>query len=121
MQENTQIQKIFDEHNINGTFVFYNSSNNTIIGYNQKRAQKQFIPGSIFKIPSSAIALTEKVITNVDSVFYHYKGEKVFLSVWTNSMSLRDVMKHSNVPAFQQIARTVGLKTMQTYLNKFNY
>ena len=36
-------------------------------------------------------------------------------------MSLRDVMKHSNVPAFQQIARTVGLKTMQTYLNKFNY
>lgn len=121
LQEDSQIKTIFDKHNVNGTFVLYNVSENTTIGYNNKRAQKQFIPGSIFKIPNSAIALSERIITNVDTVFYQYRGEKVFLPVWTNNMSLRDAMKHSNVPAFQQIAKTIELRKMQEYLNKFNY
>ena len=120
-QENPQIKAVFDKHNINGTFVLYNVSKNTTIGYNDERAQEQFIPGSIFKIPNSAIALSEKIITNVDTVFYQHRGEKVFLPVWTNNMSLRDAMKHSNVPAFQQIAKTIELRKMQEYLNKFDY
>ena len=121
LQEDPQIKAIFDKHNINGTFVLYNVSENMTIGYNNKRAQEQFIPGSIFKIPNSAIALSERIITNVDTVFYQHRGEKFFLPVWTNSMSLRDAMKHSNVPAFQQIAKTIELRKMQEYLNKFNY
>ena len=121
LQENPQIKAVFDKHNINGTFVLYNVSENMTIGYNNKRAQEQFIPGSIFKIPNSAIALSERIITNVDTIFYKHRGEKVFLPVWTNDMSLRDAMKHSNVPAFQQIAKTIELRKMQEYLNKFNY
>ena len=121
LQEDPQIKAIFDKHNVNGTFVLYSVSEDTTIGYNEKRAQEQFIPGSIFKIPNSAIALSERIITNVDTIFYKHRGEKVFLPVWTNDMSLRDAMKHSNVPAFQQIAKTIELRKMQEYLNKFNY
>ena len=121
LQESPQIKAIFDKYKINGTFVIYDVSKNITLGHNKKRAKKQFTPASTFKIPNSAIALSEKIITNVDSIFYQHKGEEIFLPIWANDMSLREAMKHSNVPAFQQIARKIGLEKMQEYINKFDY
>lgn len=49
------------------------------------------------------------------------RGEKVFLSSWAQDMNLSSAIKYSNVLAFKEVARRIGIKTMQEYLNKLHY
>lgn len=122
LSENENIKQIFENYNrTNDSFVVYHKNNEEIIGYNLQRANKRFIPGSTFKIPNTVIALSEKIITNINQIFYYYNGQEVFLDVWTNNMSLKEAFKTSNVPAFQEIATSIGLTKMKEYINKFEY
>ncbi|MGL4561654.1 MAG: penicillin-binding transpeptidase domain-containing protein [Brevinema sp.] len=105
----------------NATFVLYDPQTDSTMVYNPKRSSVRFLPGSTFKLPNSVIALSEKIVTNVDQIFYEYNGEEVFLSEWSNNMGLKEAFKTSNVLAYQQIAKMIGLSKMNTYIKKFKY
>ncbi|EFP1598333.1 OXA-576 family class D beta-lactamase, partial [Campylobacter jejuni] len=109
----------FKEYNTSGTFVFYDGK--TWASNDFSRAMETFSPASTFKIFNALIALDSGVIKTKKEIFYHYRGEKVFLSSWAQDMNLSSAIKYSNVLAFKEVARRIGIKTMQEYLNKLHY
>jgi len=117
--ENEIISEIFDRNNIVGTFVIYNPTNKLLTGYNSSRAEEQFIPGSTFKIVNAYIALSENVITNIDNIFYVHDGSSLFLKLWEHDSSLKEAMKNSNVPAFKQLARAIGLEVYKNHITNY--
>ncbi len=86
-----------------------------------QRAKQTFSPASTFKIFNALIALDNGVVRDTKEIFYHYKGEKVFLPSWKQDASLSSAIKRSQVPAFKELVRKIGLKTMQEGLNKLSY
>lgn len=81
--------------------------------------KEQFIPGSTFKIANAYIVLSENVITNIDDIFYIHDGSSLFLESWEKDSSLREAIKNSNVPAFKQLARKIGLEVYQNNLTNY--
>ncbi|TLD84004.1 class D beta-lactamase [Helicobacter sp. MIT 11-5569] len=113
------IESRFRDYGIDGTFVIKLGSKTYII--NQKRAATTYPPASTFKIYNSLFALDSGLVKNVDTIFYRYNGENVSFEVWKNDANLKNAMKFSQVPAFQQIARELGREKMQNYLNILNF
>ncbi|MEG0134743.1 MAG: class D beta-lactamase [Cetobacterium sp.] len=120
-KNNQQIANIFKNEGIKGTFIVYDVQNNEFIGYNEKRGEQYYPPASTFKIFNSLIGLSTGAVKSVDEIFYHYDGSKVFLESWKNDMSLKKAIKISQVPAYKQLARMIGLKNMQENITKLNY
>lgn len=119
-QENKAIGALFDQANVNGTFVLYDVTENKLTGHNHKRAETRFIPASTFKIPNSLIALSTGAVKSVDEVF-PYDGKPRWMKSWEKDMDLREAFKLSNVLIYQEIARRIGLKRMQAEITKLNY
>ncbi|MBK1972752.1 class D beta-lactamase [Campylobacter sp. TTU-622] len=109
----------FKEQNTSGVFIIYDGKN--FLSNDFKRANKAFSPASTFKIFNALIALNLKIVKNTEEIFYHYKGEKVFLKSWANDANLSSAMKRSQVTAFKELARKIGIKRMQENLNLLNY
>ncbi|MBT6033093.1 MAG: class D beta-lactamase [Kordiimonadaceae bacterium] len=115
-----EIAKLFQDVNVEGTFVLYDLSKNKLSGYNGLRAKREFIPASTFKIANSLIGLESGTISSVDEVL-PYGGEPQFIKAWENDMGLRDAIKISNVPIYQELARRIGLDRMQDMISKLGY
>lgn len=118
---NPAIEKIFSQNKINGTFVIYDVAKDNFVIHNLKRSQQAFSPASTFKIPNSLIGLSSGAVKNVDEVFYKYDGSKLYLPSWEKDMNLREAIKVSQVLAYQELARKIGLKTMQENMKKLAY
>lgn len=118
--KSNHIKIIFDEKKVKGTFVLYDISNNMFIGFNQARAKTRYIPGSTFKIANSLIGLSVGAVKNVDEVL-PYGDEDQPIKSWELDMSLRDAIKISNVPIYQELARRINLFQMQSNIAKLHY
>lgn len=119
-QDNSQLEAIFAAHNLNGTFVLYDTEADTLTGYNRARAETRFIPASTFKIPNTLIGLTVGAVESVDEVFV-YDGTPQPFKSWEKDLSLREAIKVSSVPVYQALARRISLERMQTELAKLDY
>lgn len=120
--ESPEIEQVFKMNKVIGTFVLYDVNNNTFYGYNKKRAQTLYPPASTFKIYNALIALSAGTVSSVDEVFFKYDGKSdYFLENWKKDSNLRYGIKVSHFPAFQELARRTGMKTMQENINKLNY
>lgn len=120
-QSASAIEAIFKEKNINGTLVIYDVKKDTHVIHNVERSKQAFSPASTFKIPNSLIGLSNGAVKNVDEIFYKYDGSKLYLPTWEKDMNLRDAIKVSQVLAYQELARKIGLKTMQKNIHKLAY
>ncbi|MCB5195331.1 class D beta-lactamase [Deefgea salmonis] len=120
-EENSQIAAIFAKQQIQGSIVIFDVSQQRRIGHNYARAATRFFPASTFKIANSLIGLSRKAVSSVDEVFYHYDGQPVYLASWAHDMGLREALRVSNVPAYQQLAKKIGLSAMQSDVGKLNY
>lgn len=121
LQKATTIEKIFKEENVNGTFVVYDVQKNTSIIYNKKRSTTPYSPASTFKIPNSLIGLSTRAVKDTEEVFYKYDGSEMFLKSWEKDTNLRQSIKVSHVPAYQELARRIGFEKMQENITKLNY
>ncbi len=120
--ENKKIKKLFDNSQINGTFVLYDVQKNILTGYNEKRASTPYIPASTFKIYNALIGLSTNTVKNVDEIFFIYDGTTdMFFENWKKDSNLRYGIKVSHLPAFQELARKIGMKKMQKNVDKLNY
>lgn len=84
------------------------------------RAHKRFIPASTFKIINSLIALDTGVVSDKNEIV-PYGGKPQPIKTWEQEMSLRDGIRISNVPVFQEIARRVGLARYRALLKAYGY
>jgi beta-lactamase class D len=78
------------------------------------------VPASTFKIANSLIALETGAVANEDEVV-PYGGGPQPIKAWERDMSMRDAIKVSNVPVYQEIARRIGPDRMREWLNRLGY
>ena len=119
-RDNSAIQQLFINAGVNGTFVLYDVNAKTLTGHNRTRAQTRYIPASTFKIPNSLIGLSAGTVKSVDEIL-PYGGKPQPFKQWENDMGLREAIKISNVPIYQELARRTGLQPMQEDLTRLQY
>ncbi len=119
---NTQkeLDAIFSEAGVQGTFVLFNVSTNHFVYHDKARASTRFIPASTFKIPNSLIGLSTGAVNSVDEVL-PYGGKPQHRKSWEHDMGLRDAIKISNVPVYRELARRIGLQTMRENVSRLDY
>lgn len=118
--DNQKIGAIFKDAGVEGTFVLYDPVNNTFTGYNQSRAAESFLPASTFKLPNSLIGLSTGAVNSVDDII-PYDGKPQYMKAWEKDMGLREAIRVSNVPVYQELARRIGLTKMREALAAMHY
>lgn len=120
-EDSPHIGDLFRSAGVNGTFVFYDVSADTFIGHNKARAETRFLPASTFKIPNTLIGLSLGAAGSVDEVLPYKGPEQPFIKAWKKDMSLREAIKLSNVPIYQELARRIGLERMRDSIVRLDY
>lgn len=103
-----------------GTLVERNVTSGRTVVVNRPRAETRYRPASTFKIPNALIALDAGLVSGPDEVF-RWNGERRAFPMWERDMTLREAMRLSAVPVFQEIARRVGLERMGARVADLNY
>lgn len=119
-QDQPKLGKLFADAGIEGTFVLYDVDADRFIGHNRPRAETRFTPASTFKIVNSLIGLEVGAVSNVDELL-PYGGKPQPNKAWERDMGLRDAIKISNVPIYQELARRIGLERMRENMAKLDY
>lgn len=119
-QASSRVSELFADAGVEGTFVLYDVNAGRIMYHDRARAETRFIPASTFKIPNSLIGLSAGSVKDVEEII-PYGGEPQFLKVWEQDMGLRDAIRVSNVPVYQELARRTGARRMQEYLALLEY
>lgn len=119
-QEVPQLAACFNDQGVVGTFVLFDAATDTMFVSDAARAKKRFTPASTFKIANSLIGLDVGVVKNVDEVL-PYGGKPQRLKEWERDMGLREAIKVSNVPIYQELARRIGLEQMREGVKKLGY
>lgn len=119
-QDSAEVGKLFDYSGVQGTFVLYDVDAGRLIGHDRIRAETRFIPASTFKIANSLIGLSVGAVNNADEAL-PYGGKPQTIKTWERDMGLREAIKISNVPVYQELARCIGLERMREGVAELEY
>ena len=121
MTEEKDWGKIFDSAGVqNGCVIVKDQSHDKVYYYNKEECIKRVCPASTFKIFNSLVSLETGVMKNDEQVI-RWDGVVRSRAEWNKDMTLREAIKVSCVPCYQQIARSIGTERMQHYLDTVNY
>jgi beta-lactamase class D len=120
MREAPQLGTFFSAQNLKGTFVVHGLTANDWVVFDAARARERFVPASTFKIPNTLIGLDAGAVKDVDEIV-PYGGKPQPFKQWEHDMALREAMKVSAVPIYQELARRIGLKRMHAEVKAFHY
>ncbi len=111
---------IFDEQKLMGAFALYDLQEERLILVNPDRAAERKYPASTFKIANSLIALETGVVADEEEVI-PFGGKPQPIKAWERDMSMRDAIRISNVPVYQELARRIGRDRYLNWLDKFDF
>jgi beta-lactamase class D len=115
------VTALFHEAGVTGTFVLHDSARDTDRGHAEARARTRHVPASTFKIPNALTGLATGAVKSVDDPLpYRAKGP-AFMPAWERDMGLREAIRLSNVPIFQELARRIGMTRMREHVARFEY
>lgn len=118
--ESADLEEIFAEHNVTGTFVLEDIQKQQLILVNGTRATKRMYPASTFKIANSLFALEAGAVADENEII-PFGGKPQPVDAWEKDMSMRDAIKVSNVPVYQELARRIGRERYSEYFEKLSY
>jgi beta-lactamase class D/pimeloyl-ACP methyl ester carboxylesterase len=118
--ERPDLADVFREHGTPGTFVLYEPSARRLTVVDRPRAERRYVPASTFKIANTLIALETGAVSD-ERELVPYGGQPQPFRAWERDMDLRDAIRASNVPVYQEVARRIGLARMSAYLEKLGY
>jgi len=118
--ENQQWNNVFQDEAVTGVFVLCKNDVHSCITNNKVRATTAYLPASTFKIANALIGLETGVIKDEFEIF-RWDGKPRAMKQWEADLTLRSAIQVSAVPVFQQIARAIGKKRMQFYVDAFSY
>lgn len=118
--EQTEFNSILEKASVKGSILFFDENEGTYYSNDFEWAKKGFIPASTFKIPNSLIALELGIVEN-DSVLLKWDGTERSIQAWNQDLIFRKAFHYSCVPAYQEIARKVGVEQMRSMVQKFDY
>lgn len=114
------VDKLFGAAGVKGTFVLYDVQRQRYVGHDRERAETRFVPASTYKVANSLIGLSTGAVRSADEVL-PYGGKPQRFKAWEHDMSLRDAIKASNVPVYQELARRIGLERMRANVSRLGY
>ena len=110
----------FQKAGVKGVIVVYDLRTGRMVTNDPVRARTPFVPASTFKIMNSLIAFETGVAAD-DSEFMKWDGVKRRIEAWNHDMTLREAMRVSAVWYYQEIARRIGSKRMQQWIDRAGY
>lgn len=113
-------QSIIDSADVKGAILIYDFEDDKYYSNDFDWAKKGNLPASTYKISNSIIALETEVIES-DSTLFKWNGEQRNMSIWEQDLTLNQAFHFSCVPCYQEIARDIGAKRMNIYLDKLDY
>ena len=119
-QEQPKIAELFQAAGVRGTFVLLDVQDGNLRGHDQARAETRFIPASTFKLANSLIGLEVGAVKDVEQLL-PYGGKPQPYKAWERDMGLREAIKVSNVPVYQELARRIGLPQMSAKVRQLDY
>jgi beta-lactamase class D len=119
-QERPDFGKYFQQANVKGSFVLYDLKQDRYLVYDAKRTNTRFIPASTFKIFNSLVALETGVVKDENETI-KWDGVKREFPKWNRDHTMRTAIKDSVVWFYQELARRIGPKRMQHYIDLANY
>jgi beta-lactamase class D len=118
--ERADLDAVFTENGVTGTFALYDPAADRLALVNGKRAQTRLVPASTFKLPNSIIALETGVVKDENEII-PYGGKPQPFKQWEKDMSMREAIALSAVPIYQEIARRVGLARYRDWLARLDF
>lgn len=106
--------------NIDGTFVLRDMKNDKTFVYNKERANQRFAPQSTFKVPNSLIGLQVGAVEDEYDIKY-WDGVEREIPVWNQDHTLGSAMRNSVVWYYQAMARDIGEKQMEKWVQNISY
>jgi beta-lactamase class D len=118
--ERANLDAVFKENGVEGTFVLYEVSADRLTLVNAKRAEIRLVPASTFKIANSIIALETGVVQDENEII-PYGGKPQPFKQWEKDMSMREAIALSAVPIYQELARRIGHERYHDWLARLDY
>jgi beta-lactamase class D len=115
----TTVQPAFADRK--GTLVIIDCSTEAISTYHPEASTEKLPACSTFKIWNTLIGLESGIISYPDDSFYKWDGEARFIPEWNKDLTLKEAFQVSCVPAFQNLARKIGLEQMRIWIDKIGY
>jgi beta-lactamase class D len=113
-------KSFYGKYQVSGCILIYDLNNNEYLSYNTERCRESFSPASTFKILNSLIALETGVIMDENEVI-PWDSVKRSYDKWNMDQTLRSAIKYSAVWAYQELARRIGEKRMQYFIDTVKY
>lgn len=120
LEERPDLAAVLARHRVSGTFVLYDVASDRIFAADAQRAQRRFRPASTFKIVNSLIALETGAVRDENEVI-PYGGQPQPFKHWEKDMGMREAIRASSLPVYQEIARRVGPARMREPLSRLGY
>ncbi len=105
---------------MDGTFVFYDLSEDTWQIYNKSSAFTRVSPDSTYKIYSALFALDAGIITPDDSKI-SWNGKIYTYDVWNKDQNLDSAMENSVNWYFQTLETMMGKAALRQYIEAIHY
>src|SRR5499427_2747662 len=86
--EQADLEAVFAENGLAGTFVLYDVAADHLTLVDGKRAGRRFVPASTFKIANTIIALETGVVKDENEII-PYGGQPQPFKTWEKDMSMR--------------------------------
>jgi len=119
--EDDSLKSLFDEMKLTGTFSIYDNGQGQFTIYNQTRyTDSAYTPASTFKIVNSLIGLETGVVKD-DSAIINWNGTPSSRAECDKELPMIDAFHISCVNWYQELARRIGEKNMQHYLDTLGY
>ncbi|MCI8485115.1 MAG: BlaR1 family beta-lactam sensor/signal transducer [Lachnospiraceae bacterium] len=103
-----------------GSFVLYDTAENTWQIYNQKAALTRVSPVSTYKIYSALLGLEAGIISPEQSLI-PWNGHHYVFSLWNADQTLESAMEHSVTWYFQAMDQQAGFSAVRDYVHEIGY
>ena len=107
-------------HGYEGSFVLYNSKENSWSVYDPDNARKRISPNSTYKIYDALLGLESGVISPESSVI-SWNGEACPFEAWEGDQDLNSAIKNSVNWYFQSIDSQLGSDSIKSFLHTIQY
>jgi beta-lactamase class D len=112
--------EFYKPYNVEGCFILYDLNAGKYYVYNEKRTKEEFLPASTFKVLNSLIGLETGAVKDENEVFKWDSIDRGY-DAWNCSQDMRSAMKVSAVWFYQELARRIGEKQMQHFIDSIGY